>query len=942
MRRRTSAPGRVALLATALAGLVAVLSASPRAARGEGDPGAGRGAAGLLADARAAVAAKGLPRALSLFFEAIRQADDYGTKYAIRDEVLALPPVPARPPSDRERATIASRIAEEREKDVAKKAGEFEGKGHRHAARLLHERMIALEGVGPFAAKAHKDAIERIDRFLTEDVTDAERAEAREVVKDGADPARIFADAQRIAGEGRPRVALKVYWAIAASSIADAPLREKARQEAEALRQRTIAGTSPEERAEADVVWEDPHWKGLATSQSHELIFIGAREFVTTITEPDRLRVDLAHVFLGDLVGRNLTADGERLTIYYKERFDFAGGIGGGKRVDIGNKAIGKPIAGGLHYHEISHCVFDVGMAYPGFVEGIANFGATFAFDAMGQPAECDRSIASNRKSFEEDYLRRRLRYWRIQPYGPSCGFLLSPITAGNAEARRGEWAKYREFFRRLRQAGPDEPRDAERIRYFAWHWGEVFGWDLLEKAGIARFPVVPGDRERVKEEYERWLALADRAETYAEAGWCEEDMGPLAEEAKDMPPSELRDRMRFALARCRETLNDATGRDALLGSLGAITRWKLCGPFYSRGASPLFAVHEPERGIDLAAEYGNPIQNAIWKDAHPKWDGFVDLIDHGFAYPDDAACYALCELEVPAEVSDAAFFFGFDDTCALWVNGELVEKWDAPHAWVRDHHVGFATLRAGRNRVLLKVANRNGAWSFSGRVVHADRSPIAGLKVLDPPAKDVPAASPEPKGTAVFTEDFERQKFLVKSRHKITVGKWEVDQKCLRETMGGAVLWRKFTIAPGLDKDPPAALLWLVDKDLVGLANFAVDVDVHLPRPGRPKVAVTLHGEERDDGLSGHTFVVLPNGDGVEVRLEEYDRLVYWGRVDLPAAPDHVLRFARRGRTLSCWVDGKAVIDAVDLPALPKSGIGLMTWIKETGISRIRVERLR
>ena len=119
----------------------------------------------------------------------------------------------------------------------------------------------------------------------------------------------------------------------------------------------------------------------------------------------------------------------------------------------------------------------------------------------------------------------------------------------------------------------------------------------LVARPQRAGSPGAPGDRPRATAENALARALADRAETYAEAGWCEEDMGPLAEEAKDMPPSELRDRMRFALARCRETLNDATGRDALLGSLGAITRWKLCGPFYSRGASPLFAVHEPERG---------------------------------------------------------------------------------------------------------------------------------------------------------------------------------------------------------------------------------------------------------------------------------------------------------------------------------------------------------
>ena len=30
-----------------------------------------------------------------------------------------------------------------------------------------------------------------------------------------------------------------------------------------------------------------------------------------------------------------------------------------------------------------------------------------------------------------------------------------------------------------------------------------------------------------------------------------------------------------------------------------------------------------------------------------------------------------------------------------------------------------------------------------------------------------------------------------------------------------------------------------------------------------------------------------------------------------------------------------------VDLPPLPRTGIGLMTWDRETGFARIRVERL-
>ena len=112
-------------------------------------------------------------------------------------------------------------------------------------------------------------------------------------------------------------------------------------------------------------------------------------------------------------------------------------------------------------------------------------------------------------------------------------------------------------------------------------------------------------------------------------------------------------------------------------------------------------------------------------------------------------------------------------------------------------------------------------------------------------------------------------------------------------------------------------------------------------PSEGAPRFGLTIHGEEKDDGLSGHTFVFQPGGEGVEVRLEEYDRLVYWATAEIPKASEHLVRVVRRGRTLSCSIDGKALLTDVDLPPLPRTGIGLMTWDRDTGFARIRVEKL-
>ncbi|MCC7140198.1 MAG: hypothetical protein IT460_17385 [Planctomycetes bacterium] len=945
-------PGRrllsLLLVAATLAGAVGLRAAwgDEKKAPGAGPaaPPAGPAAEGSLLDrARRAAADKDFPEALRLYFAALREAEDYATKYGVRDEVLALPPIPAPPLSPREKGTVAARIAEERARDIDQKAGAMEGKGRILGAMDLWRRLFALEGVTEEKRKQIEGTLERLTRRLCDEATEDEKTEAKALEGDPKDPGAAFARAEQLAATpGKGRVALRLWAYVSYSTFADQALKDRAREAIAALRRRMTETVPEDERAEAERIWNDPHWSYLGTSVTWQFVLIGPGDFVTSITPADRVRVDLALTFLGDLVGRDQVADaGERLTIYYKERFDFGGGLGGGHRIDIGNKVITKPIANALHYHEMSHCVFDVGIAYPGFTEGIANFGATFALDAMGRHAEADASIASNRKGYKEDYLERRVRFWRIAPYAPSCGFLLTPITQGDPVARQAQWAKYRRFFRLVRHEMPREPRDAERIRYFTWFWGKAFGWTMFDETAKARFPVVPGDREQVDGELARWYDLVARGESYADQEFFGAAVEPLDEVIAKCPPGELRDRAKFALARVKEGLGDPAARDALHRELGVVGAWKLCLPFYSRGVSPLLTVHEPEREIVLGAEYPNPMQTARWRDANPTVDGRVDLLQYGVGYPDDAACYALAVLEVSKDVPDAVCFLGFDDTCALWVNGELAEKWEDASGWLRDDRVAAVPLKAGRNRLLLKVVNRTGAWGFSARVVHADRTPIEGLVLAPPPEKDVAPPVPEAKGHPVHTLDVEKMKSLPKGRVKATVGAFDVVNKALRCTVPGSVPWRKYQISPFVSKDPPIALCWLADKDLLGLADFVVEVTTHRADLGVPRFGVTLHGEEKDDGLSGHTFVVRGGGDGVEARLEEYERPVFHGSAKVARGPVHVFRFVRRGRTLSAYCDGVAMLEAVDLPALARPGIGLMVWDKETGFSKVRVEKL-
>jgi hypothetical protein len=451
----------------------------------------------------------------------------------------------------------------------------------------------------------------------------------------------------------------------------------------------------------------------------------------------------------------------------------------------------------------------------------------------------------------------------------------------------------------------------------------------------------VPQDRARVETEIDLWWGLTERGERYAEQGHLGDAHDDLQRVLEGCHPGALKDRATFAMALVKEGLGEADARDRLLAELGVVPRWKLCLPFYARWTSPLFAVHEPEEAIDLDRTYANPIQSSRWVDAKVAPDGRVDLLQYGVGYPDDAACYALAAFDVPQDVPDAVLRLGFDDVCAAWLDGNLLEKWDRPTGWVRDHHAVAMPLGKGRHRLLLKVVNRTGAWGFSARIARADRTPVPGLVFADPPRKAYPPGYAEPRPKTVLLLDFAKSKTVPKAHLRPTAGGFEVGEGALRRTVAGGVLWRKFQIQPFSSKDPPSGLAWLVDKDLAGLEDFSVEMLVRRPDEGFPRVAVTLHGEERDDGLSGHTFVLREGGEGVEVRLEEYDRLVYWGTTTRSRSREHLLRFVRAGRTLSCFVDGKPALDRVDLPALARPGIGLMTWDKETGFAWVRVDRL-
>ena len=99
---------------------------------------------------------------------------------------------------------------------------------------------------------------------------------------------------------------------------------------------------------------------------------------------------------------------------------------------------------------------------------------------------------------------------------------------------------------------------------------------------------------------------------------------------------------------------------------------------------------------------------------------GFVDL-RAGLGNVDYSVGYATAEFEVPA-TSDAWLGIGSDDGLKIWLNGEMVhDKWIRRSSPIDDDVVPLH-LKAGKNRILLKIQNATIDWSFLYRLRTAPR----------------------------------------------------------------------------------------------------------------------------------------------------------------------------------------------------------------------------
>ncbi|HUU10028.1 MAG TPA: hypothetical protein VM431_05755, partial [Phycisphaerae bacterium] len=82
-----------------------------------------------------------------------------------------------------------------------------------------------------------------------------------------------------------------------------------------------------------------------------------------------------------------------------------------------------------------------------------------------------------------------------------------------------------------------------------------------------------------------------------------------------------------------------------------------------------------------------------------------------------NAIAYAQTWLHAPEDRS-VYFALGSDDGCRMWLNGDLLHEDNTRHSADPFRHLGRLPLRAGWNRVLLKVENGTGDFGLYFRVL--------------------------------------------------------------------------------------------------------------------------------------------------------------------------------------------------------------------------------
>ena len=899
----------------------------------------------IIRDARAAETGGHPGRAFAMLEQALRRATTEPIRSTLRDALRRVGKKAPEAITPVEESIVEARIFEERRRYLREVAGRMNDRGQYHGALAILKEIggdlsegqdQAVIGALSDAKRDQKDW-QDIKRRLLEAINDADSQTAARLIEDLGRTPKLLDAARDAAKNKQYAVARRVLSDLRFAE--DEKLRSKTYRLLKETEDTWLLDIPPTQAAVVKRATKHPAWDRTDHTLSHKFIIIGPRNLVKSIPDRSKLEFDLAYIFLTDLFGRVPNPAGDRVTVYFKELWDFGGGVGGGKIINIGRaqpNARKTNIDTGLLFHELTHCVDDTNPIYAGFREGLANFGAAFCFEMLGRDGDLLHSFDSNLSAFLNDYIATDLEYWRIQNYGPSAGFFLHFLDSYSRLGKGHDWEPYRRFFRMWRQAHSRDSRESNLVRSLTAHLMEVFDDHVFDDMMEFRFPLVESDRKAI-------LSEKARLEEHASEPLSVIDQSDFLDHPRSPIPRDVSLIQLTNIMRSRQS-PDVVSRFAR-EELGMVDAWRVIGPFKTDAGSVDAMIFPPEYEIDFAKKYSMRANTCRWVVARDKAP--ARLHPHGwvqfdFAYQNNSAIYSLSHVTIDKAQSAVAHFRS-DDNVTLFINDELVGKYHnsgrsrAPRWGPRLNTLPDAMrlpvqLKAGRNKVLVKVHNRFGGSGFALAFTTPDLLPISGMTSDSGPVGDVRSEPQPSKLRSTLRQSFRSRSFRAKL--KVAGGRFAVRSKHLvGEVTGGGIPWRKYTVRPGFPKDSPSNLLWLAPKLTKGIADFELHVSFRSDGGKAPKFAIPFNATGLKDPLSGWTLILHPGRGGrVICRLERYDRLVYLSDSEwLPPSGKRTsskLVLRQNGTRIDVKLNGQELLRNVPIRPIPGAQrIGLCTW---------------
>ncbi len=141
---------------------------------------------------------------------------------------------------------------------------------------------------------------------------------------------------------------------------------------------------------------------------------------------------------------------------------------------------------------------------------------------------------------------------------------------------------------------------------------------------------------------------------------------------------------------------------------------WYFAGPFGSPNSAPFDTAFGPETAKEFDRKQtfeGKGKRKVKWeKSDYP--DGNLHDLGRFGGDSENAAVYLSREIECVSG-ADIPASFGSDDTITVWLNGEKILSENINRAAAPDQNAATLKLKAGKNRLLLKICNGGGPTQF-------------------------------------------------------------------------------------------------------------------------------------------------------------------------------------------------------------------------------------